>query len=445
MSVARSNNPIITEAAFDEVLGKARPELEANPGRSILNIVLAPDNAHFHLSLDPRPDQPGLIDASLARAQAEGSEPPNASEVQFAEEIKRIWTQYDHEELIMCLLSVGQATQITCRPKPWIKGKDLHEHCSCGFRRGAIPEHDAAHLEAIAVGDCAAALGTLFEIHQIPESHGIDHARRVLSHTRGALEAAKVPPSPTVRLAMMLAALLHDADDRKYFGAAAQKAKAVKATKKAKKAKAKKAKAKDADRELAAAAADLEIKEDDDVPYANAASILTAALGDFPEGETVKALALEAIALVSASGNGNTMPPRAVENPFLLYPRHADRLEAIGEPGLVRCWQYTLEGGRPLFTEDTPAPSAASEVFSVATPERFALYQQRKESESMVDHIFDKLLHLLDPLVRHDNEYFASIARIRIQPLVDVCMASRPDALEARLKMAEARVKAGAI
>jgi uncharacterized protein len=428
MSVVASITPIITEEAFREILHKAKAEIEAHPGRSILNVILAPDNAHFHLSLDPRPDQPALIDASIARASAKAGEEVSPSELQFAAEIKRLWSSYDHEEMVLCILTVGQATQITVRPKPWLDEKKLHEHCSCGIRRGADPKHDADHLEANVIGDAAAALATLFEVHQVPESHGIDHARRVLSHTRGALDCEKSPPSAKVRLAMILAALLHDADDRKYFGKGARKARPE---------------------DLAASTAALSLDDpqeakDSEAPHPNAERILTAALTDYPDADEIKALALEAIGYVSASGNGNEIPPRAEANPFLLLPRWCDRLEAIGEPGVVRCWEYTLEVGRPLYNEDSPSPATSAEVFTLATAERFAEYQERKESATMIDHYFDKIIHLLDPLVSHSNEYLATVARMRIQPLIEVCTAARPDALKARLEMAKARTNTGA-
>jgi len=398
-SVRQTNTPIITEEAFVEVLNKARDEIEKNPGRSILNVVLAPDNASFNLALDPRPDQPGLIDAALARDR---QTPPSAAELAFAAEVKRIWKAYDHEQMVMCLLCVGQSTQITCRPKPWILKEELHEHCSCGFRRGVDADHDKSHYEAAIIGNAAEKLLRLFKDHKVSESHGIDHARRVLSHTRNAMSQAKPEPTETVRLAMMLAALLHDADDHKFF------------------------------------------KESDD-PLQNARTILLEVLQEHPEAQKVKDIALEAITLVSASNNGNSVPQSVSKNPFLLYPRLADRLEAIGEIGIVRCHQYTLEVGRPLYTDTTPTPSGFKQVFEIATPARFESYLLRKKSESMVDHIFDKLLNIIDPLISHENVYFSSIAKIRIQPLIEVCTASRPKAFNARLEIAKARVEAGCV
>ena len=52
----------------------------------------------------------------------------------------------------------------------------------------------------------------------MPESHGITHALAVLNNLDQAILAAQTPLNDDLNLAMRLAALLHDADDRKYFG-----------------------------------------------------------------------------------------------------------------------------------------------------------------------------------------------------------------------------------
>ena len=102
----------------------------------------------------------------------------------------------------------------------------------------------------------------------------------------------------------------------------------------------------------------------------------------------------EMISYVSASGNGNSVPSSCVEKPYLLWPRWSDRLEAIGTIGMVRCYQYNTECGAPLSCDTTPRPSSADEVWSLVKPERFDNYQKTKVSDSMMDHYYDKLLHI---------------------------------------------------
>lgn len=57
----------------------------------------------------------------------------------------------------------------------------------------------------------------IFRAHSDSSSHGIGHAKTVLSHM---IQALSVEPSLSSdqKMILMLAALLHDADDRKYFG-----------------------------------------------------------------------------------------------------------------------------------------------------------------------------------------------------------------------------------
>ena len=168
-----------------------------------------------------------------------------------------------------------------------------------------------------------ALLARLVAEHQIPESHGAGHARAVHRHVSRALRGEKVPANK--RLGLQLGAVLHDADDPKYFSGAPGL-------------------------------------------LPNARAILGAALRGYPGAPRVRRLALEAISHVSASANGNSAPPRAAEFPQLLYPRWADRLEQLGEGGVFRTHLYSEERGRPLAVAATPAPATAAEARAAATP-----------------------------------------------------------------------------
>lgn len=85
--------------------------------------------------------------------------------------------------------------------------------------------------------------------------------------------------------------------------------------------------------------------------------------------------------------------------------RFADRLEAIGVIGAIRCYQYSMESDRNLAAPDTPLPKTEKEVWAQVTPERFENYMKSKSSNSMMDHYYDKLLHVavFDPkIVQND-------------------------------------------
>uniref|UniRef100_A0A7S3AVF9 Uncharacterized protein n=1 Tax=Haptolina ericina TaxID=156174 RepID=A0A7S3AVF9_9EUKA len=135
--------------------------------------------------------------------------------------------------------------------------------------------------------------------------------------------------------------------------------------------------------------------------------------------------AVKMIGWVSCSANGNSCPEEANQEPEWLWPRWADRLEAVGSVGIVRCYQYNSEKGDPLSSPATPRPATEDEVFALAMPERFAKYQASSGgSVSMMDHYYDKLLQVARPppeLVR--NSYLEMVAADRVGPLVSICLA----------------------
>lgn len=210
----------------------------------------------------------------------------------------------------------------------------------------------ARHLEKILEG-------------KVDPCHGIEHAMIVVGHVDKALKQMASPLSANRKLAIKLAALLHDADDRKFFSTSKE--------------------------------------------LTNAREVL-AHLQLPPEMVDV---ILKMINLVSCSKNGNSRD--GVEEEWMLYPRFADRLEALGEIGLVRCWIYTYHVSRPLFTDETPRPKSLEELRKVASPDRFAHYVTQKGkvgSSSFIDHFYDKLLHIGDV---GSNPYFVGEAKVRLK------------------------------
>jgi uncharacterized protein len=178
----------------------------------------------------------------------------------------------------------------------------------------------------------------LFEKSGVDAGHGIDHSLIVMNHASNALKQF-AHLSELEKNSVLLAALLHDVDDGKFF---------------------------------------------DHLGYENAEKILQ----QYP---LESALTLKMISLVSCSKNGNTQYNGPI---WILIPRWADRLEAMGKIGIERCEIYNSHIGRPKYLPNTERVKNINELEQVATLERFEKYQNGKSSESMIDHFYDKLLHL---------------------------------------------------
>jgi len=233
------------------------------------------------------------------------------------------------------------------------------------------------------VKNTQALLNKLFTEVNMPESHGLQHCLTVLDHMDKAIQcddksSGKLTNSK--KLTLRLAALLHEADDHKYF--------------------------KDGTN--------------------NAQNILKEVLSgqtEFTSVPTIESEVLEMISYVSASVNGNSVPEKAKADPTLLWPRFCDRLESIGVIGTVRCYLYNREVGAPLFIDTTPRPKSEDEVWNHVTEERWNGYQNGGDSASMMDHYYDKLLQIavFKPEVVN-NTYLVQEASKRVQPLLDVCV-----------------------
>ena len=137
---------------------------------------------------------------------------------------------------------------------------------------------------------------------------------------------------------------------------------------------------------------------------------------------------LKMISWVSCSENGNTVPEEVKQNHsyHLLIPRWADRLEAVGKRGVIRCYQYNQEKGAPLYTQQhSPCPQNEHELWTqYVKPHQLQDYMDRGgTSTDMISHYYDKLLHISKPpkdIVQ--NKYLEKQADMSSKELVEVCL-----------------------
>lgn len=200
------------------------------------------------------------------------------------------------------------------------------------------------------------------------EAHGVEHALAVSKHAYRAMQTSQSPSASSEDcVAVMLAALLHDADDRKLFPSQTPG------------------------------------------EYCNARRIMRNVIPELRE----KVIRL--ISYVSCTENGNDSPAdlNISRDPLWYYPRLADRLEAIGLVGILRCYQYAQHKGNPLFLPGTLRATTEAELATIATEERFRAYVNGQKSVSFIDHFYDKLLHIADFSEITENPYFLEEARKR--------------------------------
>ena len=206
------------------------------------------------------------------------------------------------------------------------------------------------------------------KIYKIPEDHGFGH---YISVHIIAASANYTKIEPRTRLLILLAALLHDVDDRKLKKWITSLSLSSFPSQFSIKVK------------------DNETKTDKkQSEYPIALSMLDG-LGLLPaEIELI----LEMIELVSTSKNGNITISNEKDK-WKLIPRDADRLEALGMIGVERCYQYTTSINSPLVLPDTPLPINEEELEIVMKGRTLDSYiKSGGTSSCMVQHYFDKLL-----------------------------------------------------
>lgn len=202
-------------------------------------------------------------------------------------------------------------------------------------------------------------LNNILTTANVCKSHGIAHALAVLLHSEKALESYDYGIGSNEKLAVKLAGLLHDADDRKFFPTNSN--------------------------------------------YENLRRIIS----DQPD--QVINLTIRMVQLVSSSTNADNVPPDVVDKEWMLIPRFADRIEAIGLIGVERCYQYNKTKAQPLYLPETPRVSCEDEIWSIATLARYNSYVGK--SKSMMCHYYDKLLRL--GMFQTTNPYLFKVSRER--------------------------------
>lgn len=202
-------------------------------------------------------------------------------------------------------------------------------------------------------------LNNILTTASVCKSHGIKHALQVLAHSINALESYDYSLTPQEELAIKFAALLHDADDRKFFP--------------------------------------------ENLNYENLRYILR------EQPELIINLTIRMVDLVSSSKNANNVPDDIVGKEWMLIPRLADRVEAIGLIGIERCHQYNKTTAQPLYIPDTPRAKSKEEIWQYATKSRYNSYVGK--SRSMMCHYYDKLLRL--GIFETSNPYLLKISQER--------------------------------
>lgn len=196
------------------------------------------------------------------------------------------------------------------------------------------------------ISEIFAPLRQFFIRYNIPDHHGWNHAISVMTHALHAVEELVHHLDWQQIDCILLAALLHDVDDRKLFPNSAGNC-------------------------------------------ANA-RLLMQSIGCPVD---MMDLTVEMISLVSTSSNGNTTDQ--VHDLWKLIPRDCDRLEALGLIGAQRCLQYAKQIHLPIVLPTTPSIVEPSQIESMNLSERFQKYVESKgKSASMIDHYYDKLLSI---------------------------------------------------
>lgn len=203
----------------------------------------------------------------------------------------------------------------------------------------------------------------------VEQGHSVDHAIAVMNHAKAALRHEENLSEQT-KTNVKFAALLHDADDDKFFT---------------------------------------------NNSNLNAITIMDACNLKYPNLQLDIALIIRMISLVSTAKNKNSKVEPGYE--WMLIPRWADRLEAIGQIGIERTISYAEHIGNPMTTTNTLPVYNDADIERVAPYSRFEKYYGK--SDSVIDHIYDKILHIGLRAEDTTNEYLLRVSAARTQYIKD--------------------------
>ena len=221
-------------------------------------------------------------------------------------------------------------------------------------------------------------VGKLMSKRGVPDTHNLVHCQKVRRHVQKAIEYSVEPVSEKRKAALILAALTHEVDDRKYFP----------------------------------------------LNQNNLQEMMLRVLNPMNEYKigVLTDLCLM-VGVTSFSENGNDHSgPFGKENQ-LYWVRYCDRLETLGKEGMVRLIEYqTKESSRPIVTEQTPRPQTEDEMWESVTQERMNSYMKDGTSASLLDLFFDKILHCCVPNPNETNPYILKIMEERTEDTIIFCL-----------------------
>lgn len=197
--------------------------------------------------------------------------------------------------------------------------------------------------------------------------HGLVHGQRVMDHVSRAFEFDNKLVHVDMLMDDKLAALLHDVDDNKIFP--------------------------------------------DSRECENARQLLKTI--NYPAERIDKVCHM--ISLVSFSKNGIKPVPKW----WMGVARDADRLEALGWIGVMRCICYGFEIGRPLFDADTPRLQSTNAIWAVSVARTHGLTSGRRHYTSL-DYFLSGLVHRC--IMSSGLKYFELKAAERLQPIIDTLL-----------------------